>query len=84
MGSEYHTGGREGGGAGNSPAIAQLGGPQEVEAAVMEGRGWVFLTDSGATLKERQRLLPRQNKRGSGRVPYFLWFRQVGAPGTHP
>lgn len=31
MGSEYHTGG-------GSPAIAQLGGPQEVEAAVMEER----------------------------------------------
>lgn len=41
MGSEYHT---EGGGGG-VPAIAQLG-PQEVETAVMEGRGWVFLTDS--------------------------------------
>lgn len=33
---------------GGSSAIAQLGGPQEEESAVMEGRGWVFLTDSEA------------------------------------
>lgn len=29
-------------GGGGSPAIAQLGGPQEVEAAVMEGRDGCF------------------------------------------
>lgn len=37
MRSEYHIGGGGGGGGGGkSPAIAQLGGPQEVEPAVTE------------------------------------------------
>lgn len=41
MRSEYHAGGR--GGGGSSPVIAQLGGPREVETALMEGRAPAFL-----------------------------------------